>query len=131
MSSHPLAREFDKKLTDLAIKTDNFLEDNFGSLYQIHPRRGKRGTTASGLYDGLFATFFKFSTGYGTKSGRGYIISIEIRTLEKVKIEDKNLIEKEAINFIKTNLNNIFPNRKLDILFEKNVYKLVGDFSLN
>jgi len=117
-------------MQQLCNELDKYLEEHFSNLYPLHPNRPPRGTTASGIYDGLFSTTAVFTLGYGSEKGRGYIITIEIRTLQKVSTADKENIETSGIDFIRTKLKNYFPDRKLEIVKDNNVYKLIGDFSL-
>jgi len=130
MASHPKQIILEETIQKMCNDLDIYLEDNFGSRYPLHPNRAKRGMTASGIYDGLFSTTAVFTLGYGSKNGRGYIITIEIRTLRKVDEADKNAIEESGIEFFKTLIPQYFPERKLTVVKDNNVYKLIGDFSL-
>ncbi len=127
---HPKQEELEKRLRKMLDELDEYLEETYGDQFILHPNRLKKGEAASPLYDGMFSTSTKFSMGYGTKSGRGYDIVIDISTLEYVKNENRQRIEDDAARKLKTLLPNYFPNRKLSILKEANYYKLVGDFSL-
>ncbi|MGD1822071.1 MAG: hypothetical protein ACPKM0_04820 [Pleomorphochaeta sp.] len=127
---HPKQIELEKKLHDMCIELDNHLEDEFGSMFPLHPNREKRGETASANYDGLFSTGLQFTSGYGSKLGRGYLLDIDISTLTWVKKDEVKIIEEEAIKYLKTLLPKHFPNRKLEIKRDQNVIKIVGDFSL-
>ncbi len=129
--SHPLQLKLEEQLNKLELACDNYLEDEFGSLYPIHPNRKKRGETGNDLYDGLFATFFKFTSGYGSKYGRGYSIDIEIRTLDFIKKEDKDNIISSAIKFIEENSIKFLNDRQTKVVKDNNTYKLIGDFKLN
>ena len=130
MASHPKQIVLEETIQKMCNDLDIYLEDHFGSNYPLHPNRPKRGMTASGIYDGLFSTTAVFTLGYGSKSGRGYIITIEIRTLSNVNKVDRDTIEESGIEYFKTLLPQFFPERKLIVVKDKNVYKLVGDFSL-
>lgn len=127
---HPKQIALEDKLHKMCIEVDNHLEDKFGTMFPLHPNRMKRGKTASANYDGLFSTGVQFSSGYGSKLGRGYLLDIDISTLTWVKKEDRLLIEEEAISFLKTLLPIYFPDRKLEIKRDGNLIKIVGDFSL-
>lgn len=81
-------------------------------------------------YDGLFSTGTQFTLGYGSKHGRGYIVSVEIRTLSRVKDEDKQEIEEAAMTYLRSRIKTYFPDRAIELKQDGNVYKLVGDFSL-
>lgn len=81
-------------------------------------------------YDGLFSTGTQFTLGYGSDHGRGYLVSVEIRTLSKVHEEDRKEIETSAITYLRSIIPAYFPNRNIEVKRDGNVYKLVGDFSL-
>ena len=127
---HPKQIALEDKLHKMCLEIDNHLEDKFGTMFPLHPNRRKRGETASANYDGLFSTGVQFSSGYGSKLGRGYLLDIDISTLSWVKKEDRALIEEEAIALLKTLLPIYFPDRKLEIKRDGNLIKIVGDFSL-
>lgn len=114
----------------LCDELDHYLEDRFGDRYPLHPNRPERGKAARVSYDGLFSTGTKFTLGYGSEHGRGYLVDIEMSTLEKVKPEDREEIESAAITFLRDQLPVHFPHRKLTIVKDGKVYKIVGDFSL-
>lgn len=113
MASHPKQIALETTMRKLCDELDEFLEDNFGTIYPIHPNRMQRGTTASPSYDGLFSTGTRFSLGYGSKAGRGYLVDIEIRTLSTVQEEDKKKIRGAAFEKINDLIPSIFPNVKL------------------
>ncbi|MFA5513568.1 MAG: hypothetical protein WDA17_01450 [Sphaerochaetaceae bacterium] len=123
-----------KKLEDqfrlLCDDLDHYLEDNFGKLYSLHPNRLKRGKAANVSYDGLFSTGVQFTLGIGSKYGRGYILDITMVTLDSVDENIKNEIESLAAAFVQEKLPLYFPDRKLKVVKDGNIYKLVGDFSL-
>ncbi|MCH3917131.1 MAG: hypothetical protein LKE40_06670 [Spirochaetia bacterium] len=130
MASHPKQIALETTMRKLCDELDEFLEDNFGTIYPIHPNRMQRGTTASPSYDGLFSTGTRFSLGYGSKAGRGYLVDIEIRTLSTVQEEDKKKIRGAAFEKINDLIPKYFPQRKIKIVQENGIFKLVGDFSL-
>jgi hypothetical protein len=109
---------------------DNHLEDMFGNRYPLHPNRLERGQAASVAYDGLFSTGTQFTMGYGSVSGRGYIVDIDICTLERVRPEDRETIEAEATGYLRRILPLYLPDRNLSLVKDGRVWKLVGDFSL-
>lgn len=126
----PRRDAFEQQLGVLCTKTDNFLEDNFGSYYPLHPNRLSRGSAANPSFDGLFATTFSFTLGYGSTYGRGYVVRVEIRTLKSVNSNIRKEIDDAAFDFIKKNLGVVFPERKLEIVRDGNIMKITGDFSL-
>jgi hypothetical protein len=127
---HPKQEIIEKNMRLMCNALDSYLEDKYQDAYPLHPNRAQRGKAGSVSYDGLFSTGTKFTLGYGSKTGRGYLVDIEIVTLEKVTKEHRKDIEKDAVSFLKEQLPQYFPHRKLDIIQEGNVFKIVGDFSL-
>jgi hypothetical protein len=71
-----------------------------------------------------------FSMGYGSQFGRGYVVKIDISTLERVDREHRTHIEQDAVNHLRELLEQHFPERRLDVKRDGNLYKIVGDFSL-
>ncbi len=127
---HPKQEELENELANLCGNLDNHLEDKYGQKYRIHPNRLKRGAGSNPRFDGLFSTSIAFSLGYGSKSGRGYIVEVDIRTLDRVTEEDRQKILEDAFDYIKDNLKIYLPERELDIVRDGDVMKIVGDFSL-
>ncbi|WP_320127828.1 hypothetical protein [uncultured Sphaerochaeta sp.] len=130
MSTHPSQEALETNFRLLCDDLDTFLENTFGHRYTRHPNRLARGKAASVAYDGLFSTGTQFTLGYGSNYGRGYIVDIEIRTLDKIPATERQEIEEEAINQLKTFIPSRFPDRKISVVKDGNVYKLIGDFSL-
>lgn len=90
----------------------------------------KRGKGSNPSFDGLFSTSLAFTLGYGSKYGRGYVVNIDVRTLERVSQYDMAKINGEAFSFISRNLKDVIPEHKLEVVQDGNVMKIVGDFSL-
>jgi hypothetical protein len=130
MSTHPKQIELESKMRVLCDDLDHFLEDTYGEHYPLHPNRPKRGQAASVAYDGLFSTGTQFTLGYGSDHGRGYLVTIEIRTLAKVDADHKKEIEEAAMNYLKSIIPRYFPERDIRLKKDGKLYKLVGDFSL-
>jgi len=130
MSTHPKQIALEALMRKMCDELDDRLEENFGTAYPRHPNRPARGKAASVAYDGLFSTGTQFTLGYGSDHGRGYIVSVEIRTLSKVKIEDERAVEEATVAIINELLPQNFPDRVIKLEKDGKVYKLVGDFSL-
>ena len=120
----------EKKLSTLCQNLDNHLEDLYGDHYAIHPNRMKRGKGSNPSFDGLFSTSLAFTLGYGSKYGRGYVVNIDIRTLERVSQYDVVKIKGEAFSYISQNLKVVIPEHELDVVYDGDLMKIVGDFSL-
>jgi len=130
MISHPKMIKFDDTMKKMLNDVDNFIEDNFGSLYPLHPARPERNTTANPLSDGLFGVRADFTPGFGSELGRGYILNIEMKTLSEVPDDVKNRIYTAAKAKLEELLPSYFPGRKLEVKQDGNLMKIVGDLSL-
>ncbi|MDI9455478.1 MAG: hypothetical protein QM442_06495 [Spirochaetota bacterium] len=130
MSSHPKQLALEQTLLELSHVVDDYLEDRYHDYFIRHPNRPKRGSTASASHDGLFSIGTQFTAGYGSDLGRGYIVVIEIRTLQNVPSVIRRKIEEDGIEYLRTQLPVFFPDRKIEVKKDGNLYKLVGDFSL-
>ena len=127
---HPKQEALEEKMSLLCQSLDNHLEDLYGSHYKIHPNRMKRGKGSNPSFDGLFSTSLAFTLGYGSKYGRGYVVNVDIRTLEKVSPYDMVKIRAEAFSYISRNLKTFIPGHEFEIVQDGEVMKVVGDFSL-
>ena len=127
---HPKQQALEDQLRRMCDALDNHLEDMFGNRYPLHPNRLERGQAASVAYDGLFSTGTQFTMGYGSVSGRGYIVDIDICTLERVRPEDRETIEAEATGYLRRIIPLYLPGRNLSLVKDGRVWKLIGDFSL-
>lgn len=127
---HPKQEELEERMALLCQELDNHLEDIFGDRYAIHPNRLKRGQGSNPSFDGLFSTSMAFTLGYGSKYGRGYIVNVEVRTLDNVSQYDSIHITSTAFAFLKDKLKDYFPDHDLDIVQDGPVMKIIGDFGL-
>ncbi len=116
-----------RELLDLL---DDHLEQTYDGAFRLHPNRPPRGRAARVAYDGLFSTGVKFTLGYGSEAGKGYLVDVEISTLDRVNPEQRAQIEDDAVRFLSAHLKEFFPERELRIVKDGKVYKIVGDFSL-
>ena len=130
MSTHPKQAELEARMRILCDDLDHYLEDTYGEYYPLHPNRPKRGQASSVAYDGLFSTGTQFTLGYGSDYGRGYLVTVEIRTLARVDDDHKKEIEKAAMEYLKEIIPVYFPDRDIKLKKDGKLYKLVGDFSL-
>src|SRR5690554_2491659 len=124
-------RALEKRLRLLFDELDDYLEDKFKGSYDLHPNRLPRGKAARVAYDGLFSTGTKFTLGIGSEYGRGYLVDVEVSTLEKVDPEMRSAIDQAAFDFLKENLPKHFPKRDLKVVKDGQLYKIIGDFSLS
>lgn len=127
---HPKEARLEARLGRLCSELDDHLEDMFGGEFPIHPNRPVRGRAANPANDGLFSTGVMFTLGYGSRYGRGFILDMEIRTLAPVPPQRRERIEKEGVAYLERRLPEAFPDRRLSIVRDGNVWKIVGDLSL-
>jgi hypothetical protein len=133
--SHPKTVAFQARLEEMFRALDTFLEDEWGEAFNLHPNRPERGATSNPEMDGLFEAAPDFTPGYGSATGRGYIITVKPATLERVPPESRAYLMDVAARFINEHLSEYFPDRDLKVVEDKarsgaKIYKIVGDFSL-
>ncbi len=123
-------RRFERALKRLFDRIDGELEDTWGTRYNLHPARMTRGATANPETDGLFNVGASFTTGFGSRHGRGYVIEIRTVTLENVSSEDRRAIREYVLRRANELLPEVFPDRALSAAMDGNTVKIVGDLSL-
>lgn len=127
---HPRLQEFEDRLQRLFDSIDDRLEEKYGGRYQLHPARPGRGRTASKTQDGLFNVGATFTPGYGSEIGRGYVVQVEMVTLDRVPHDVEESIEQEVADLVNEKLPYYFPHRRLSVDRDRNVYKIHGDLRL-
>ncbi|MDR1505922.1 MAG: hypothetical protein LBI67_02345 [Treponema sp.] len=130
MYEHPKLTAFTNTLDALFREVDEFLEDEWGAVYSLHPSRPVRGSTENPEMDGLFEVAADFTPGIGSRQGRGYIVSFRAATLEKVPPEQFEFLMQEAAGLVRQKLPKYFPGRDLWVVRDGRRFKIVGDFSL-
>jgi len=130
MLRHHSLVKWEKQLREMLARLDRHLEDRYGELYPLHPSRAKRGTTANTKHDGLFNVSAKFSAGYGSTHGAGYVIIVDMVTLVNVPADVRREIEDEAAAWLREELPKAFPGRDLRVERDGGAYKIFGDLSL-
>ena len=128
--NHPSLYQWQLSLRRLLNRLDDVLEAKFGHLYPLHPARPAHGQTAVKAHDGLFQIHAHFSTGIGSKHGRGYVIDIHLATLEHVTDDVRAEVEQFAMDTINQMLPDFFPNRDLQASKDGSVIKITGNFHL-
>jgi hypothetical protein len=127
---HPKLAAFTAVLEALFHEADEFLEDEWGGVFPLHPNRPGRGTTSNPEMDGLFEVIPDFTLGIGSEKGRGYRVSFRTATLERVPPVQAEFLMEQAAAFIKRKLPEYFPDRSLDVVRDGKGFKITGDFSL-
>jgi hypothetical protein len=128
--THPKAAVFDATMDALFHEVDEELEDRWGNLYPINPVRPKRGETSNPEMDGLFEIHPQFTTGIGSKKGRGYLVDFRVATLERVPRDKREAFLEEAARLVREKLPRFFPGRDIRLERDGGHYKITGDFSL-
>ncbi|MFP4114508.1 MAG: hypothetical protein ACOC2Y_06570 [Spirochaetota bacterium] len=127
---HPRLIEFEKRLKRLFDAVDDHLEEKYGDRYQLHPARPVRGKTANKAQDGLFNVGATFTPGFGSEFGRGYVVQVEMITLDTVPADVRESIEAETADLVARKLPYYFPHRRLSVDRDRNVFKIHGDLRL-
>ncbi|MDD4101319.1 MAG: hypothetical protein PHU80_01640 [Kiritimatiellae bacterium] len=128
---NPHLENWEERLNGLLRQVDRALEERFGKEYDLHPARGAHGSADNPQHDGLFRVTAAFTPGFGSRLGRGYVLQIEMVTLETVPADKVDVIEKEAIRMIGEGLEAALPGRGLKIGRDGNLWKITGDLSLS
>lgn len=122
--------KWEKQFKGIMGELDDYFEDKYGGTYPLHPARSKRGRTANKKHSGLFAIGGKFSAGFGSKLGPGYVLEIRISTLATVPPDVRAAIEDEVAEKLRELFARDFPDRDLRVERDGRVYKMFGDLSL-
>lgn len=123
----PRVEAWESRLKEVFDLIDHELEDTYGKSFRLHPARPGRGSTANPQADGLFNVGASFSAGYGTATGRGYVVRIQMSTLENVPELIREQIRNEVAGRLRQLLPDSFPGKDLRVVREGFVYKITGD----
>lgn len=130
MVKHPSHEAWESTLKKAMDELDDFLEDKFGGKLRLHPARAERGKTANKAHDGLFDIVASFSMGSGSELGRGYVVDVDMATLQDIPPDLKKEIEDTAIEKLQDLLPKYFPGKDLKVERDGKMIKLHGDLSL-
>ena len=128
---NPKLAQWEAKLDSVLHEVDIKLEAKYGKNWPLHPARPQTGTAANPQYDGLFRLTASFSAGYGSRLGAGYVLRVELVTLNLIPDDEREAIEETAVRMVRTGLKKAFPNRYLAIERDGPVYKIYGDLDLD
>ncbi|MDC7227156.1 MAG: hypothetical protein PQJ61_10385 [Spirochaetales bacterium] len=120
-------RYLDKKLKIVFDLIDDFLENNYGDKYHLHPNRPERGATANKASDGLFNVGASFSAGFGSAYGRGYVVDVDLATLDHVPEKTQKDIENQVADLLREIIPEYFPDQDIRINRDGNVLKIYGE----
>ena len=121
---------FEESLDAALASVDRALEAKWGGRWPLHPARPEAGRAANPRYDGLFRVTAAFTAGFGSEKGRGYLVRVEIATLEAVSDADRRAIEDDAADLLRAALAEAFPGRDLRVERDGPSLKILGDLSL-
>ena len=121
--------DWERRLKSLFDEIDDHLEDKYGPLFSIHPSRPRRGRTANKEHDGLFNVGASFSPGFGSRLGRGYVVDIDVVTLDSVPQQIREKIEVDVERLVDEKLPTFFPGRDMQVARDGKILKIYGDLS--
>lgn len=127
---HPRLIEWEDRLKKLFDEVDDFIEDKYGNFFSLHPNRPAKGATSNREHDGLFNIGASFTPGFGSEIGRGYVVDVDMITLDNVPENTEEEILNDVVYQVRKRLPSFFPERRLEISKDGNVFKIHGDFSL-
>ena len=122
--------EFNDRMKNLFDEVDHYIEELYCGKYRLHPARPLRGETSNPEADGLFNLGARFTPGFGSELGRGYIIDVKISTLERIDDKTRRKIQTAVAKKAEELLPVHFPERKLIVQRDIKNYKILGDFCL-
>ena len=128
--NHPSLASWEKDLHKILNKLDDALEDRYGGAFKLHPARAQRGRTSNKAYDGLFSVQANFSLGIGSQYGRGYVLDIDLATLENIPRTLLEEIETFALNKLREYITTLAPDKQLRVAKDGHIIKIFGDLHL-
>jgi len=120
---------WERRLKELFDTIDDHLEDTYGARFSIHPSRPRRGSTANKEADGLFNVGASFSPGFGSSLGRGFVVDVDVATLESVPSAIRSRIESDIFRLIRDGLPLYFPGSETYVGRDNGVTKIFGTLS--
>lgn len=130
MARHPSAVAWEEKLKEVFDEIDDWFEERYGHVYQLHPARAERGETSNREDDGLFNIGAAYTAGFGSKYGPGYVVDVKLATLEKVPKDVRAKVERRVVEHLREMLPEAFPGQDLKVEKDGSIYKIYGDLSL-
>lgn len=127
---HPKTAAWDKALEEAVDRVNRTLEVLHGESYPLSPNRPGVGKTCNPQMDGLFNFGVKFTMGYGSSLGKGYVLDLVIATRAAVPENVRIAWEEEAAVLLARELQESFPGRDLQVRKDGRDWKIVGDFRL-
>ncbi len=130
MARHPKAVAWEATLKQIFDQIDHELEERYGDQYPLHPNRPSHGETINPEDSGLFNIGASFTPGFGSQTGRGYVVNVRMVTLARVPLEVQDYMEEQVVGMLRERLPAVFPGRDLTIERDGHTFKITGDLSL-
>ena len=123
-------QQWEARLKEVFDQIDHELEDRYSGRFNLHPTRPPRGSTSDPEADGLVNVGAAFTAGYGSRTGRGYVVEIRLAAAGRIPADVEQAIEAEVERRLRDLLPAAFPERALNVTRDGHVLKIVGDLSL-
>jgi hypothetical protein len=128
---HRKAKAWEKNLKSVFDEIDSELENDYGGMFSRHPARAPDGGTSNPEMDGLFNVGASFSAGFGSRFGPGYVVDIQLSTLDHVPGKLKSALRDQVQALLIEKLPVAFPGKDLRVDKELGYLRIHGDLSLD
>lgn len=122
--------KWERRLRQALDKVDAALEDKYGGHFRLKPNRPERGSTANAKYDGLFSVDAKFTMGYTSDYGAGYVVEMRTAAAAPISTEQREAMLKDVGALIAEAMAEAFPDREFAVNRDGSHYRLTGDLRL-
>ena len=123
--------KWERRLRQALDKVDAALEDKYGAHFRLKPNRPERGSTANAKYDGLFSVDAKFTMGYTSECGAGYVVEMRTASSQPISGMQREAMLRDAGELLAAALAEAFPDRQLAVNRDGSHYRLTGDLGLD
>ncbi len=127
---HPQALAWERRLWELFREVDHRLEERHAGQWTRSPLRPEHGVISDHESSGLFNVGAAFSAGYGSKYGRGYVLQLSVGATRSPTADERKMLEQEAADLVREILPRYFPNQRLEVSLDGDVWKIHGDLRL-
>lgn len=127
---NPLLEKWESRLYKVFDRVDARLEKKYEGAFPLKPNRPEAGKGIGAAQDGLFDLSVLFTPGFGSKLGPGYVFKVRLATLEKVPEDFIVTVEDEAVDLIRQELKQEYPDKEFEVARDGNTYKITGDLDL-
>ncbi len=123
--------QWELKLKGALDTVDARLEAKYSPLIPLHPRRPEAGRTSNRKYDGVFGIESKFTLGYASGNGPGYVIEIRTHSMTKIPHEVKSQILDDMEEMLLPALREAFPGKELQVKRIGDRFMMTGDLGFS